>query len=168
MRIRIVALVIAAATLAAPAGAVSADAGLDKDRPLRVSVDFDFAPIGLCANGDVLFGMQGDGVASHLGRVDLAGSYCIAPETGVISSGEGTYTAANGDEMTITFDGLFITEEGTVTGGGTAVVTGGNGRFASATGGYEWTGSGPIDPITFVGALSLDATGVIAYDASRG
>ena len=93
-----------------------------------------FTPLGPTT---ALFGSEGTGTATHLGRytVAIALTLDLATLTGIEQS---TLTAANGDILYTT-----ATARGTPTGDGvtvnvveTATITGGTGRFAGATGDY--------------------------------
>jgi hypothetical protein len=82
----------------------------------------------------------GTGTVSHLGRVAVVSTACIAPagENFNILSSTITVTAANGDKLTGGYSGYFKpTSPGASTYelvNGRIVITGGNGRFANATG----------------------------------
>ena len=93
-----------------------------------------FTPLGPTT---ALFGSEGTGIATHLGRytITIALTLDFATSTGTEQS---TLTAANGDLLYTT-----ATTRGTPTGDGvtisvveTATITGGTGRFAGASGDY--------------------------------
>jgi len=93
-----------------------------------------FTPLGATT---ALFGSEGTGTATHLGRYTVAITLTLdlATLTGIEQS---TLTAANGDILYTT-----ATARGTPSGDGvtvnvveTATITGGTGRFAGATGDY--------------------------------
>lgn len=77
--------------------------------------------------------LEGEGVATHLGRFTTASvitlNLATASGTGVV-----TYTAANGDELTGTATGQAVVGGGFATVTETITITGGTGRFAGATG----------------------------------
>jgi hypothetical protein len=119
------------------------------------------API-VDGNGRVIAGdATGSGTATHLGSFTNTGRVIFTPDPNnpniVHPSGEGSFTAADGDKL------LFVIEDATmdITTGlatGNFRFTGGTGRFANAsgvtpvvvqqnfvTGGYELTMVGKID-----------------------
>jgi len=84
----------------------------------------------------------GSGRASHMGAIDAVGmDYFYPPEDGkLMVDGDGIFTAPNGDQIFVNFDGSVIDLE-TGEGVGTYVVTGGTGRFANATGTADFASS---------------------------
>ena len=127
---------------------------------------------GVCA-GSVAKGTTAViGTASHLGRVSGRGTDCInmsggSPPSFAFTNGELTLTAANGDQLTVTYSGTFTPTTNDPTNpqaaiyaiSGTFQVTGGTGRFANATG--QGVLSGFENIRTFLGHLEL--TGTISY-----
>jgi hypothetical protein len=105
-------------------------------------------------SGDLSFVATGVGHGTHGGqfRSYLEGLVTIGPNGPTPSSGSGTITMANGDQ-------LFME----VAPDGSTVVTGGTGRFEGASGNQTATNVGdPVvtyDPTT--GTLTIDATQVI-------
>jgi hypothetical protein len=85
----------------------------------------------------------GSGHASHLGRFTLEAGETIDLATGTITNGFYTMTAANGDSVTGTYSGQAL--PGLTGYEVSGPVTGGTGRFASATGFLVWHGT--LDPI---------------------
>ena len=77
--------------------------------------------------------LEGEGVASHLGRFTTLGIITLNLAT---ASGTGTvtYTAANGDVLGGTATGQAVVGGGFATVTETVTITGGTGRFAGATG----------------------------------
>lgn len=77
--------------------------------------------------------LEGTGTASHLGRFTLVGNITLNL---LLASGTGTgsYTAANGDVLTVTSVGQASIAAGIATVTETVTVTGGTGRFDGATG----------------------------------
>ncbi len=77
--------------------------------------------------------LNGTGIATHLGRFTLSGTFTLNLATAT-GAGTSVYTAANGDQLYVSVTGS------AVVGGGFAVVTesvtvtGGTGRFENATG----------------------------------
>jgi hypothetical protein len=83
----------------------------------------------------------GTGTASHLGAVTLVATDCITPgmNTFTFSGGKLTLTAANGDELNATYNGLLQPLANTApytlySISGNLIFTGGTGRFVGATG----------------------------------
>src|SRR6185503_1266316 len=76
----------------------------------------------------------GSGTATHLGQWTVAGKVNYTPDAqGVIhSSGDATITAANGDKLNVTIDGIL--DPGAGTDQGTFYFVGGTGRFENVTG----------------------------------
>ena len=77
--------------------------------------------------------LEGEGIASHLGRFTTVGVLTLNLAT---ASGTGTvtYTAANGDMLTGTATGQAVVGGGFATVTETVTITGGTGRFDGATG----------------------------------
>lgn len=93
---------------------------------------------------------EGSGTASHLGRVTATLDHCTPPAD-VISAGQMTLVAANGDEVHMTYSGTCgplppPPVGGTITCNTENVIVGGTGRLANATGEAQMTGL-----ITFAG-----------------
>jgi hypothetical protein len=113
-----------------------------------------------------VIGFAGTGTVSHLGPMTYEGTQCTqyhpATGQGTYSDGDFTLIADNGDSLTFTHFGSFqiINNVSHITG--TAVITGGTGRFVGATG--TMTESGTQDLTTDV--LSVNYSGAITYNAS--
>ena len=77
--------------------------------------------------------LEGEGIASHLGRFTTVGNITLNLAT---ASGTGTvsYTAANGDVLNGTSIGQAVITAGIATVTETVTIIGGTGRFAGATG----------------------------------
>jgi hypothetical protein len=73
------------------------------------------------------------GNATYLGRFTVTADWTLAPTGG---SGTSTWTAANGDTLFTTFtrSGVFVPPTATFTE--THIITGGDGRFANASGSF--------------------------------
>jgi hypothetical protein len=114
------------------------------------------------------------GNATHLGRVSGRGTDCINISGGsptlpsyAFTNGELTVTAANGDQLTLTYSGAFTPTTNNPTDPQAAIyaiagnfwVKSGTGRFAKATGNGFLFGS--ENTITRQGYLEL--TGTISY-----
>jgi hypothetical protein len=103
---------------------------------------------------------EGSGAASHLGFVSMSSSHCT-PVTNVITGGQMTLVAADGDEVHATYSGAcvpfpFPPVGENLTCGTENVIVGGTGRFANATGVAHvtalvtWLGFGaPVLPATW-------------------
>ena len=103
--------------------------------------------------------MSGSGVISHLGRVSWTTEQCYQLSAGTFGDAQLVITAANGDQLLGTYDGVTT---GETTFAETVVIAGGSGRFAEATGTIEETGW--FDPAT--GYMEVTGVGSIIYDAS--
>jgi hypothetical protein len=133
-----------------------------------------FPADGVCAGSFAKGTTAVIGAASQLGRVSGRGTDCInivggSPNLPVFAfaNGELTLTAANGDQLTVTYSGAFTPTTNDPTNPqaaiyaitGTFQVTGGTGRFANATG--QGVLNGSENTRTFQGHLEL--TGTISY-----
>ncbi len=141
-----------------------ASAGADKARPFHVTEVAEFEFDGTCTV------ITGSGLASHLGRIEISGEECPGAQYGTV-----TWTAANGDEITISFTSAitgpvdptdptpnefyieFYAEE-----------VSGTGRFEAVE-----LGSEPLkgtvtfyDEFGLSGRIEAGIDGVITYDAS--
>lgn len=103
--------------------------------------------------------MSGTGVISHLGRVSWATEHCFQLP-GTFGDAELVITAANGDQLFATYDGVMT---GETTFAETLIITGGTGRFVGASGSLAETGW--FDPDT--GYMEVKGIGSIIYDASN-
>ncbi len=77
------------------------------------------------------------GNLTHLGRTEVQGAHCSTPDGAFAVGGEATLTAANGDEVSLTYTGTtvyFSMEEGLVVQEVKYIITGGTGRFEGASG----------------------------------
>lgn len=146
-------------TTASPAAA-----GQMTERPFQVSLEAEFEMVGVCPSGAPLSHIEGSGTASHMGAIGAEGEQCLG-EPGVV-----TWTAANGDEITILFITVLLAapgEDGSAPFLMPALEVTGTGRFANvqlsdALAGTIWfkpDGSGHL-----VGSID----GTIIYDASEG
>jgi hypothetical protein len=96
-------------------------------------------PIGWCdeAAGIVLNSAPGSGTMTHIGRFRVEQTGCLDLTTGVITDGEATLIAANGDELYGIWHGTPVPGLTPPTWQLFYVITGGTGRFARAEGGSE-------------------------------
>lgn len=127
--IRRLAVVAAALLLVlATAPAVAADEqGTNRPIDVRLSVTlhWEFVPIPGCPVQTV---MDGVGLGAHLGLMTTHASHCPPMAPGErYHDGRMTFTAANGDTLTLDYDG----DPASTT---PMVITGGTGRFAGASG----------------------------------
>ncbi|MBL8899162.1 MAG: hypothetical protein JNM84_16100 [Planctomycetes bacterium] len=126
-------------------------------RPVPFRAQFDTAFTSVVNFPFVSVSVVGAGEALHMGRTTAATTNQVVN----LLTGQGTatydLTAANGDVLTVVLDAMSVFLPNGVTFSGTYVVTGGTGRFATAT------GSGTIDgtalntgPNSGVGTFELD------------
>lgn len=123
------------------------------------------------ANGDTFDGRcskpsqwistsEGTGTASHMGRVSWTSEHCFQFFLGTFGDAELVITAANGDQVFGTYDGVMT---GETTFADEMIITGGTGRFVGASG--VVAESGWFDPAT--GYQEITGDGWISYDASQ-
>lgn len=114
--------------------------------------------------------LSGTGQFAHLGRVALAVSHCTWFDPIALDGtfqGSMTFTAANGDTLVLTHSGTFALAMGPSGPVSSFIefaweVTGGTGRFATATGSGQGTALGDLA----AGTTAPTYWGTIAYDAS--
>ena len=97
----------------------------------------------------------------HLGRTigSAEGTTTLTP-TGSVLANSTTYTAANGDQLFVTFNGTGTPPvNGVVSFSGTEAVTGGTGRFAGASGSLARAGSASL--LTQTG--EFETSGSLSY-----
>lgn len=129
--------------------------------PLTVSVEFN-ENVGFRPDCPSQFGgtATGTGKGTHLGKVSFTATDCITPIDYHFSfEGEFILTAANGDELSGIYGGLFIPVDGGPIyrlSEATMEITGGTGRFTEATGSGELTGR--EDLATGNGNFEVDGT----------
>jgi hypothetical protein len=151
----------AALVLAALAGPVAAD----EARPMQGSYAVGVTPVQQrCGPNALTIGFEGDGIATHLGRMEGTGSNCTSFEltTGAVPiwDGTATFVAADGSSISTTYEGAQAAPvEGRATTATTFTVVSGTGRFEGATG--SWTSSGVIDFTT--GQFRGSFSGWISY-----
>jgi hypothetical protein len=124
-----------------------------------------FQMLGPCETGGVILEVTGTGHTTHLGN--YSGNYreCLDPATGAVTAGTFTLTAANGDKVFGTYSGRALPTDNpnVVAYQDPGVITGGTGRFASASG--TLTTSGLADLATgeyegkVVGSVSRRTSG---------
>jgi hypothetical protein len=108
--------------------------------------------------------LVGEGHATQLGHATNAGSVAVvgaAPcDGGFIAVNDDTLTAANGDSISIEItETVCPVGPGIYSGTGTFVVLGGTGRFAGATGGGDWAGTGDFN----VATVTCNLNGTISH-----
>jgi hypothetical protein len=166
-------LLVAVSVVTLMATAVPAAAGQSVERPIKENlsgylIGMEMSPT--FPGGDTFDGRcsqpsqwvstsAGSGVMSHLGRVSWTLEHCYQLFAGTFSDAEVVITAANGDRLIGTFDGIMT---GETTFAETLIITGGTGRFAGASGTIDETGW--FDPDT--GYMEVAGVGSILYDAS--
>jgi hypothetical protein len=105
---------------------------------------------------------KGSGQLTHLGRYAMTSPHTTDVFTGE-TKGDQIFTAANGDTLTAYCAGFPVFQpSGNVEGGLQCEITGGTGRFAGATGSYEFfivatplaDGSGFATEATITGTIS--------------
>jgi len=115
------------------------------------------------AGGQVPVGsIVGSGNATHLGLFTNSATIYFNPDPGdptvVHPTGEGVFTAANGDNLYIVVEDASMSLV-TGVGGGTFRITGGTGRFANATGSMLAV----VEQNLITGAYEVTAVGKIDY-----
>lgn len=110
--------------------------------------------------------LLGSGVASHMGRISLAGdeldTFDKPPPlaTQVSFTGTVSWTDKRGDTVTITYQGTAKLGEGFQ---GTFKISGGTGRFEGVTGGGKTWGTAEVNPATHTGTFTQWFVGAISY-----
>jgi hypothetical protein len=152
------------AAFAVAAGPVSASHSL----PFNAEISGTLQITGMGPNGPTSAFYSGDGVATHLGATHMEGTISIqgpaACPDGFTATHSDTLTASNGDQVFMAITETSCprpTDPGTYDCTGTYAVTGGTGRFSSATGSGQWAGSVAFSPTgsatfgtTYSGVLS--------------
>jgi hypothetical protein len=86
--------------------------------------------------------IQATGTATHIGRFTTVQSQCVTTTSLDFTDGEFTFTAANGDQLSGTYEGQFIPLEPPLAGiDGRFTFTGGTGRFVGVSGGGVASGT---------------------------
>lgn len=83
-----------------------------------------------------------------------------------MTDGFGTYVAANGDSIDVTYSGQASLGPVGFDGEGSAAIVGGTGRFEAASGEFDFTFTTFVSP-DGSGRTLLDGEGWITYDASN-
>lgn len=159
----------------------------DGERPFGAKLVWTtYAFVTVAQSGDPLFGGRCSvpsryvefgnlsGEITHAGRSEGTASHCVqgTPQTAItISDGTLTFSTANGDVLTENYgdgtvslaNGLFVLES-------RFSVTGGTGRFASASGAGTTHGEATATPgeVLRGAPIQFVQTGVITYAAGRG
>ena len=125
--------------------------------PVYAAADFD--PV--CGCMQQSFTPGGDGIASHMGLSQFHGTARIWPGDPMIQKGTGTLIAANGDILTVYYEGTAsVIDAGQhIIADGWYIVTGGSGRFEGVTGEgtyhvYVYTSGEPPNDLSFTGVLN--------------
>ena len=134
-----------------PASAVERPFAINGSGVATLITDPSGNPIGAVATGA--------GTATHFGQWTVTGNPKYTPDNnGVIhSSGEATLTAANGDKLHFTIDGILDPIAGVDQG--VFYIVGGTGRFEGASGSANFVVT--LSPLT--GGFELTAVGKIDY-----
>ncbi len=112
---------------------------------------------------------SGTGRMSHLGTVTVTNNHCTYLGDSSVSGGQLTMTAANGDELFMTYSGGFelVFEGGNPVRSDITLewdIVGGNGRFDGATGSGEGIGysiiTGPTSSTTTMNYAGMISTAV--------
>lgn len=141
---------------AALAGPIAAN----ERRPMHGNYAVAVVPVEQrCGPGALAIGFEGVGIATHLGRMDGAGSNCttfdLTTDAVAIWDGRATFVGADGSTLSLGYEGAQDAPvDGRATATSTFTVLSGTGRFEGATG--TWTSTGVIDFATgqFRGSLS--------------
>jgi CBS domain-containing protein len=106
----------------------------------------------------VLVVASGGGEGTHLGRFTMVSPHYTYLATFAIE-GTQVFTAANGDTITATISGTLAPQpDGTLEGTLAGVITGGTGRFAGATGAYDFHIVATPIPTGFASVATIDGT----------
>jgi hypothetical protein len=133
-RMRLVPVVLLAFLVFAPADARAQHMVKLKGTWTGVTASADLSTLPL-----VTIVSEGEGEVSHLGRSTMVSPHTSNVETGE-TLGDQIFTAANGDTLTADCAGVALPNaEGVVVGTLACEITSGTGRFAGATGFYEFS-----------------------------
>ena len=159
---RICALVLSLLTELVGLTLVQPSATAASPRPFKADFSGQAAITPTATPGVLAGAGSGSGRATHLGQVSVSVTEIIdlTSPTGVISLRDGRMimVAANGDELhwNYTATGTPPDAAGDVRFSGTFVITGGTGRFGSATGAGTFEGIGNV--FTFMASFSYSGT----------
>ena len=96
-----------------------------------------------------------EGIAPRLGKYTLIAREEINTQTGVVANGAFVITAASGDTLRGTYSGQASFQAANASWTADGLISGGNGRFAGATGTIHFSGSSDFSTCQAVGALSV-------------
>ncbi len=118
--------------------------------------------------------VEGTGFASHLGNVSFVTNHCVFNSASFdpfkVKLGNGTFTAANGDQLSLTYDGTYV-----IDAPNSQLIltmdfefTGGTGRFSDATGQGDYLyiakfPNWPPNPPNDVAIITASLSGTISY-----
>lgn len=133
----------------------NAQSGATVTVPFKAHYVANIVGVGPGLGCDARLSLEGAGEGTYLGRFSITLGFCGRPD-GTLDNGTGTFVAANGDLLYITFHG--VSDGGFPTLHFTSYVTftGGTGRFDGATG--SATVQGSFDDITGAGPADWDGT----------
>lgn len=146
---------VPATTGAKAVAAASGSPATSAVRPLTQKSSGLLGPVGACAGGGVDLAAEGSGHATHVGRFDIALTWCLDPATGEIATGDATLVAANGDRLVMTLAGQALSASRLEF---QVDIVGGTGRFTAA--------AGRLDVVATLGAngsWSSEGSGWISY-----
>lgn len=132
--------ILGACALSAPALLGSSVSQAETCKPWHIEASAQYRNPLYDEEGNLVFmEATGSGHASHMGAIVAVGAdYFSPPENGIeVIDGDGIFTAPNGDQIFVNFDGTVV-DLATGTGTGTYLITGGTGRFANASGTAEF------------------------------
>lgn len=146
-----------AAALVLASSAASADTSTTQDLEISGVLMEQAGPAARCLSK---FGgtITGHGTSAQIGRVAFVATDCITPQGPLFNFDQGRFIimTTNGQQIYAAYSGQFVpTGVGAayVFSGATFRITGGNGRYAKATGGGELTGG--QDMMTGMGTVKL-------------
>jgi hypothetical protein len=144
--------------------------------PVRMSGeligDTYMGPLGSCPASTRATISNVTGNVTHLGLSTVKSQHCYVaynPDGSLRFVGTAVVTAANRDEMRLTYSGNMLGLSGTpapgavLTGSGAVVVTGGTGRFADASGDGELRVEVTFSGLTSASPIRLSLSATIVY-----
>ena len=134
-------MLFALALLAAAAVVVPVWSAEEVPFKARFALQGSPAGQGRCPTGLVQFDITGGGFVSHMGATTDVQSHCFNFQTGAVTEGTYTFTAANGDSISGGYNAqLSPTAPGIFAIDGQFTITGGTGRFEGVSGGGTASG----------------------------
>jgi hypothetical protein len=126
------------------------------DQSLKGTESGTFQLLGPCETGGVALEVSGTGHSTFLGSYRSSYRECFDPATGAVTGGSFTLTTAHGDTLYGTYGGQASPagEPNTVAYDDPGVITGGTGRFASASGIANTSGVANLATGQYSGTIS--------------